>query len=335
VDNHLIEVHDISKIYPSPAGDVEALSHVSFNVDAGEFVGVVGKSGAGKSTLSIYHGVDTLTSGSIDWAVCRYTAFRDQRNVCAVDISAWCTNLRIAESAYLTGEYHPAMISAAITRQKEATSIQAFARAGRDRRPRLQIAHSISVGSSKGCNRPRVANDPDNIVADEPPATDSNQPKHSGSLFHFTKTGQNHFMVTHNMSLLPLFQRLPAPMGSFPKEGKKEMSTRRICLHRLSTHQDLSADLGIFTALMTKASISVLLIHLRVGVLDWQIYLDEHVTASIATPKVVVAGKPIQDFTENERARWRGKNLGIVFPVLPAHSGIIPIGKRDFYAIAG
>ncbi|NMC46922.1 MAG: ABC transporter ATP-binding protein [Chloroflexi bacterium] len=31
------------------------------------------------------------------------------------------------------------------------------------------------------------------------------------------------------------------------------------------------------------------------------------------TGKIVVAGKPIQDFTENERARWRGKNLGIVF----------------------
>jgi len=29
--------------------------------------------------------------------------------------------------------------------------------------------------------------------------------------------------------------------------------------------------------------------------------------------KIVVAGNPIQDFTENERARWRGKNLGIVF----------------------
>ncbi|MGV8026066.1 MAG: ABC transporter ATP-binding protein [Anaerolineaceae bacterium] len=31
------------------------------------------------------------------------------------------------------------------------------------------------------------------------------------------------------------------------------------------------------------------------------------------TGKIVVAGNPIQDFTENERAHWRGKNLGIVF----------------------
>lgn len=29
--------------------------------------------------------------------------------------------------------------------------------------------------------------------------------------------------------------------------------------------------------------------------------------------KIVVAGNPIQDFTENERAHWRGKSLGIVF----------------------
>ncbi|NMB62588.1 MAG: ABC transporter ATP-binding protein [Chloroflexi bacterium] len=59
--------------------------------------------------------------------------------------------------------------------------------------------------------------------------------------------------------------------------------------------------------------------------------------------KIVVAGKPIQDFTENERARWRGENLGIVFqfyqliPVLSLLENVmLPmqlLGKTDLSKI--
>lgn len=41
----------LSKIYPSPRGDVLALQDVSFPVNRGEFVTIVGPSGCGKSTL--------------------------------------------------------------------------------------------------------------------------------------------------------------------------------------------------------------------------------------------------------------------------------------------
>jgi putative ABC transport system ATP-binding protein len=58
--------HDVTKVYPLPAGDVTALDRVSFQVNRGEFISVMGPSGSGKSTLLNLMGcLDTATSGDI------------------------------------------------------------------------------------------------------------------------------------------------------------------------------------------------------------------------------------------------------------------------------
>jgi len=82
VKSYQLIVNDICKTYPSPAGDVDALKHVSFNVEKGDFIGVMGKSGAGKSTLvNMITGVDALTSGSIVIeGTPIHTLTEDQRN---------------------------------------------------------------------------------------------------------------------------------------------------------------------------------------------------------------------------------------------------------------
>jgi putative ABC transport system ATP-binding protein len=57
---------DVVKVYPLPAGDVTALDGVTFQVDRGEFISVMGPSGSGKSTLLNLMGcLDTPTSGDI------------------------------------------------------------------------------------------------------------------------------------------------------------------------------------------------------------------------------------------------------------------------------
>ena len=57
---------DVTKVYPLPAGDVTALDGVSFQVNRGEFISVMGPSGSGKSTLLNLMGcLDTATSGDI------------------------------------------------------------------------------------------------------------------------------------------------------------------------------------------------------------------------------------------------------------------------------
>ena len=62
----ILKVENLTKVYGKDSTKVVALDHVSFSVEKGEFVAIVGASGSGKSTLlHLLGGVDRPTSGKV------------------------------------------------------------------------------------------------------------------------------------------------------------------------------------------------------------------------------------------------------------------------------
>ncbi len=217
----LIELRNVSKTYSTAAGDFVALTNINLNVDAAEFLGIVGKSGAGKSTLlNMINGVDQLSDGEVivnsdpsGKKISVHAMGEDERalwrgkNMGVVYQSfQLLPMLTLVENIMLpmdlSDNFHPrrskerAMeLLKLVELEEHANKLPAFISGGQQQR--VAIARAL-------------ANDPPILVADEPTGSlDSITADHIFDVFEHlvSEQGKTIIMVTHDMGLSNRFSR--------------------------------------------------------------------------------------------------------------------------------
>ncbi|MBE2222151.1 MAG: ATP-binding cassette domain-containing protein [Anaerolineae bacterium] len=222
----IFQVQNVVKIYKTGAGGFTALKGVSFDVQKGEFLGIIGKSGAGKTTLlNMLSGVSQITSGKVLFTPQTQNKKNGDSKLLSIgemsqdELSVWRGhNMGIV---YQSFELLPQLnlVDNIMLPQEFAGKYQAGV--SRERALALLDIVELSEHANKlpahisGGQKQRVAiaralvNDPSVIVADEP--TGSLDTVTANVIFDiFAKLvdqGKTVIMVTHDMDLAERFSR--------------------------------------------------------------------------------------------------------------------------------
>ena len=215
----LIEMTDVVKVYSTAAGDFTALKGINVGIQAGEFLGVIGKSGAGKSTfLNMITGVDDITTGSVivnangkpvsvhDLNEDELALWRGQTLGVVFQSFQLLPMLTLVENITLPmdlcGLYRPRRSRQRALELLEMVELEEHA---------FKLPSFISGGQQQRVAIARaMANDPPILVADEPTGSlDSVTSDHIFELFErlVKEQGKTIVMVTHDKSIAPRFSR--------------------------------------------------------------------------------------------------------------------------------
>ena len=205
---HLIDLRDVVKDYVTDAGPFRALKAVSLQVDAGEFIAVVGRSGSGKSTLmNMLTGIDRPTSGSVvvggtditRLSESRMAQWRGRTVGVIFQFFQLLPTLTVVENVMLpmdfAGLWSP--------REREERAMQLLGLVGLEDQAR-KLPSSTSGGQQQRAAIARsLANDPPILVADEPTGNlDEVTAEEVFALFQsLVAGGRTVVMVTHDHEL--------------------------------------------------------------------------------------------------------------------------------------
>lgn len=172
---NIIEIRNLKKYFKTPRGMLHAVDDVSFTIEKGKTVGIVGESGCGKSTLgrTMIHLLES-TDGTIHFRgedVTRVDArkLRELREHMQIIFQDPFSSLNprmtavetIREPLQLTGRYSSAEIDEKTEKIMETVGI--------DRRLRNSYPHELDGGRRQRIGIARaLALDPEFVVCDEP-----------------------------------------------------------------------------------------------------------------------------------------------------------------------
>lgn len=203
-----LEVNDVTKVFATSAGIFEALRGVSFVINRGEFVSIVGPSGSGKSTLlNMIGALDRPTSGKvyidgIDIFSLRDGEIASMRNK-LIGFIFQSFNL-INRSTVQKNVELPAIISDMSKQERNRRAFLLLETLGVADKAKLKTS-SLSGGQQQRVAIARaLINNPTMILADEP--TGNLDTTTGNEVFALLKNLSSKFrrtiiMVTHNQEL--------------------------------------------------------------------------------------------------------------------------------------
>jgi len=209
----IIHAQDVYKSYPVGNDEVPVLKGVSFDVQAGGFVAIVGPSGNGKSTLlNMITGIDHPSRGQVIVAghalhtmnEDQLAAWRSQYMGIVFQFFQLIPSLNLLQNVVMPMDF-AGKLKRSQRRERAHHLLDLVGLADHAHK----LPSNISGGQQQRAAIARaLANDPPLIVADEPTGNLDNQTSEEVfNLFSYlVKKGKTLIMVTHNLELA---QRVP------------------------------------------------------------------------------------------------------------------------------
>ena len=209
-----VVAENLVKQYKNGNAAVSAISDITFQIESGEFVGIMGESGAGKSTLlSIMGAMNAPTSGNfmVD-EIDVYSLGQEQRADFRREFLGFVfqsfhllSYLTVAENVML-----PLTTVKASRKQKRAMAEEALNNVGLNDKAN-QLPSRISGGEKERVAIARaIVNEPPVLLADEPTGNLDNKTKHKimELLQKLNTRGVTIVMVTHSLECAKYTQRI-------------------------------------------------------------------------------------------------------------------------------
>ena len=209
----ILKVENLTKTYGSGENLVHAVDDVSFSVEKGEFVAIVGASGSGKSTLlHLIGGVDRPTSGKIfvDGNVIskmnydKLAVFRRRQVGIVYQFYNLIPILTVEENITLPCD----LDGRGVDRERLEMILDSFGLRAR----RKHLPNQLSGGQQQRTSIARaLINNPSLVLADEP--TGNLDSKSSDEVMSMLKMcnqsyGQTVIMITHNLDIAKQADRI-------------------------------------------------------------------------------------------------------------------------------
>ena len=209
----ILKVENLTKTYGSGENLVNAVDDVSFSVEKGEFVAIVGASGSGKSTLlHLIGGVDRPTSGKIfvdgnDISKMnddKLAVFRRRHVGIVYQFYNLIPILTVEENITLPCD----LDGRGVDRERLEMILDSFGRRAR----RKHLPNQLSGGQQQRTSIARaLINNPSLVLADEPTGNlDSKSSEEVMSILKMCNQsyGQTVIMITHNLDIAKQADRI-------------------------------------------------------------------------------------------------------------------------------